>query len=318
MKYNNFKEFEEHYSELCSQKKYEMVLEQLDKAKEVLTKDDYDKNLFTISLDKARIFSELKDNQKCFEVITDTLEKGFSFPIHWKRFDFLRQDKRYSEIERKNELLLKRDREAAEFKYEVHLPDSYDKSKKYPVIFILHGDGADGNIEDLTWYWKHNSLVEQGFIVVYPQSSQVYCYNGFGWLKDPLLSRKEIKDCYEKIKNDYVVDEDNVILAGFSGGAMAVYDFVMADVVPARGFVSLCPGGIDYERAAIEEATKRGAKGVIMEGEYELEPPIQDLLKELDEVGFSYEYYINKEIGHWYPKDLDEKVNRAIKYLLGK
>lgn len=53
-----------------------------------------------------------------------------------------------------------------------------------------------------------------------------------------------------------------------------------------------------------------------MEGENEKEDSVKDLIKKLKEVNFPFEYYIYKGIGHCYPEDIDEKVNKAIKFIL--
>lgn len=318
MNYKSFREFEKIYSVPYAQKRYDEVLNLLEHSAELLSNEEYKENLFTIMLDKARIYSELHKSIECFNIIRSMLEKGYSFPLHWKRFDFLKSDKEYQVLKEANENILNQAKENASFKYDVLLPKSYNPNKKYPLFFSLHGDGADGNIPNHSWYWKPDLLLQRGYIVVYPQSSQVYCYNGFGWLIDPILSRKELKNCYEQLLVDYSIDEKCVIIGGFSGGANAAIDIVMANVIPAKGFVALCPGEsvMTFEKAAAKKASERGVKGIVFEGENETEAPVQDMIKVFKEVGFPCEYCINKGVGHWYPEDLDEKVIRAVDFII--
>lgn len=318
MKYTNFKEFEKDYSIPYIQQKYEEVLDLLNHAVDVLPKEEYEKNLFILMLDKARLYSDMSNYKGCLQTFIEMTELGFACPLGWKRFEPLKKEVRYKELIEKNELLLKEAKKNAKFKFEIHLPKDYTEEKQYPLFLNLHGDGADGNIGDHSWYWKPEALVEKGFIVVYPQSSQVYCHNGFGWLIDPLTARQEIKACYEDVAREYSVDNERVIIGGFSGGSMAAADITMFNVIPVRGFISLCPGEKmkTFNKDQTEDAMKREIKGVIIEGEDDIEPSVKDVLDEFNEVGFSHQYHIMKGVGHWYPDDLDKRVNEALDFIL--
>jgi hypothetical protein len=305
-------------SDVDSVMDYDEVLDLLNRSSELISEKEYKENEFTIMLDKARLFSQLHQGTECLNTIRSILEKGYAFPLHWQRFDFLKTEEDYTPIKELNEKLLLKAKSDASFKYEVHLPKAYDPNKKYPLFFSLHGDGSDGNIPNHAWYWRPDSLLQKGYIVVYPQSSQVYCYNGFGWLQDPLKSREEIRNCYKELIEKYSIDENQVIIGGFSGGANASIDIVLADIMPVRGFVALCPGGEmlkSFDKAAVKRAADQSAKGVIFEGEHEIEATVQDMLKVFKEVGFPYEYHINRNIGHWYPGDLGEILIDAVNYI---
>lgn len=317
MKFDLFWEFEKHYSVPYGEKKYEETLTLLKNAAKYLSEEEYSKYRFNILLDIARIYSEQKDMEGCTKTIKEALKLGFNFPLGWKRFEFLRDSEEYTSIVEANEKLFKEAQKNASFKYEVHLPKDYDPSKKYPLFFSLHGDGSDGNIPNHSWYWKHDLLNQRGFILVYPQSSQVRCHNGYGWLIDMEKSRNEIAACYEEIKKNYSIDESCVIIAGFSGGSNASIDTALHNAIPAKGFIALCPGDnlSDYNAEIAAKAKARGLRGVIFEGEYELEPPVQDMLKEFNKANLPYEYIINQGIGHWYPTDLEERVSKAIDFI---
>lgn len=318
MKFDCFWEFEKYYSVPYGEKKYEEALTLLKTASEYLTEEEYNKYKFNVLLDIARIYTEQKDLENCIKVIKEAQALGYYLPLGWTRFEFLKPSCKYPAIVEANEKLHKEAQENAHFEYEVHLPKDYAPNKKYPLFFCLHGDGSDGNIPNHSWYWKHELLNNRGFIFVYPQSSQVRCHNGFGWLIDMEKSRNEIAACYEELKKLYSVDESCVIVAGFSGGSNASIDIALHNAIPAKGFIALCPGNdlSDYNKEVATTAKARGLRGVIFEGEYELEPPVQDMLKEFDAANFPYEYIINKGIGHWYPSDLEEIVSKAIDFII--
>lgn len=318
MKYRNFYEFEEYYSIPFSENKYDEALNLLLHANELLPKDEYEENLFELMIDEARIYTRTNNTESCINLIKEGHEKGYSFPLHWTNFDLLRTHPEYEALYNLNTRLLQQAKENSKFKYDVHLPKAYDKSKKYPLFFCLHGDGFHCNKKNNAWYWKPNGLLEVGYIVVYPQSSQMYFHNSFGWLNDPALSRKELKACYDQLLSSYSIDETCVLIGGFSGGATTSINVAYENTIPIKGVIALCPG--DYLDSKSLEDTKKLAESklkiVILEGEQDADPAVKHLLKLFKEVEIPHEYHINKGIGHWYPEDLKEKTLSAAKFIV--
>lgn len=317
MSYKNFYEFEEYYSMLFSEKKYDEALSLLHHANELLPKDEYEKSIFELMICEIMIYSQTNNIEDCPRVIKNSFEKGYSLPLHRSYFDFIREHHEFEVISDLNRKCLQQAKENSKFKYEVHLPQFYEPAKKHPLFFCLHGDGYDCNIRNSSWYWKPDVLLEKGYIVVYVQSSQMYFHNGFGWLSDPELSRKELKNCYEKLLLDYSIDETCVLIGGFSGGATTSIDIAMNNTIPIKGVIALCPG--DYldkvEFKDIMKLAERKTKIVILEGDQDTDPVVQYLLKLFRECGLAHEYYINEGIGHEYPKDLAEKTLKAVELI---
>lgn len=318
MKYRNFYEFEEYYSIPYSEKKYDEVLNLLNHANELLPKDEYEKNLFELMIYKAMIYTQTNNSEGCLTVIKKLLDKGYSLPLHWASFNFLRKYTGYEDLSNLNRECIQQAKEKSKFKYEVHIPKSYDRSKKHPLFFCLHGDGFGCNLKNTSWYWKAEELLKKGYIVVYPQSSQLYFHNSFGWLSDPALSRKELKDCYEQLLLDYSIDETCVLIGGFSGGATTSIDIAFHNTIPIKGVIALCPG--DYlgniELIDAMKLAERKTKIVILEGDQCIDPVTKHLIKVFKESGLAYEYHINKGIGHEYPKDLAEKTLKAVEFIV--
>lgn len=98
MSYKNFREFEKAYSIPYSKEKYAEVIDLLNRSSEFLTEKEYEENEFAIMLDKARIYSELHQSTECLNTIRSILERGYAFPLHWQRFDFLRSEEDYTPI----------------------------------------------------------------------------------------------------------------------------------------------------------------------------------------------------------------------------
>lgn len=318
MNYRNYYEFEEYYSILYSEKKYDEVLNLLHHANELLPKDEYERSLFELMIYEAMIYAQTNNSEDCLAVIKKSLKKNYSFPLHWSSFNFLREHPEYEGINNLNKINLQQAKENSKFKYEVHLPKSYDSTKKHPLFLCLHGDGFGCNMKNTSWYWKADVLLEKGYIVVYAQSSQMYFHNSFGWLSDPALSRKELKDCYDQLLLDYYIDETSVLIGGFSGGATTSLDIAFHNTLPIKGVIALCPG--DYlgniELKDTTNLLERKTKIVILEGDQDTDPVVQHLLKIFKEGGLAHEYYINKGNGHNYPKDLDEKTLKAVEFIV--
>lgn len=115
--------------------------------------------------------------------------------------------------------------------YTVHLPPNYDKSKKLPVVIVLHGGG--GSIEGTIQSTRMNTTSDKhNFITVYPA--------GTGKRKDILLTWnagnccgsardnnindvKFIDKLIDTLKVNYNIDEKRVYSTGHSNGAGMSY-----------------------------------------------------------------------------------------------
>ncbi|MGF7058786.1 hypothetical protein [Brassicibacter mesophilus] len=317
MEYTSYIELEKDLIALLEQENYREAVDLLGKASEILPQKEFEENYFDILFNKARFSTNCNMYDESIKTLIYLVEQGYACPLQWKRFEPLQQDPRYANLEHKNDLLIKQAQEKSKLEYFVHLPESYYKNKQYPLFINLHGDGE--NVKLHSQYWKPDAFLKKDFIVVYIQSSQVMHHNSYGWTNDQCKARKEIKHIYDLMIQQYSIDKDCVIIGGFSGGAIASIDIIMANEFPIKGFIALCasekPESFTKENA--QYAGKRGIKGVLMEGEQDI--PVLDeeeMVNVFKEVGLPHEYYINKGIGHWYPKDLSEKVEKALEFIL--
>ncbi|MCM1991837.1 hypothetical protein [Oceanirhabdus seepicola] len=322
MLYNSFKELEKDYSIPYIQGKYKEALNLLEKGMKSLPEEEIQKYLFDMMIDKARLYTNIGMYEECFDTILYLVNKGFTCPLHWSRFNPLEEDTRFKKLKEKNNLLRKEIQEKSKFEYIVYLPHGYNKEKKYPLFFNLHGDGE--NIQKHMEFWKPEKFHDREFIVVYIQSSQVSHHNGYAWEKRGVdiecydSAYREIKKCYDDISNEYSIDEKSIIIGGFSGGATASIDIVMNNSIPLKGFISLCSEKPkSFTKENVEKALHRGVKGVFMEGKEDLPmKEVEEMMKGFKDVEVPYEYYINDGIGHWYPEDLNDKLEQAIDFIL--
>ncbi|WP_346961714.1 hypothetical protein [Clostridium sp.] len=315
MKYSKYWEFEGEITTLYNQKKYREALNLLEHASEYLPKQEFDKYLFEIMISKAEFYCHEEMYEESINVISYLLNKGFACDNDIFDEVHLKEDIRYVELKNKNDSLLAKANEKTRFKYDVNLPVNYIEGKRYLLFIALHGD--PGNIGEFSEYWKPDEFLKKDFIFVYVQSSQLYRYNGFSWTMNPLISRNDIKECYNLILQEYSIDEKCVVIGGFSGGAITALDITFANVIPIKGFIAIGPDFPEsFTKENVKLAAERGVGGIFMEGEVIIPLKEQEeMIKVFKEVDLPYEFYVNKGIGHAIPQDLPDKLNKALSFI---
>lgn len=330
MKYNSFDELEVAYEKFSCKEKYKEAIELFEEGLKTLPKQEYEKNFFHIMSEKCWLYCNDGRFNEAVEIFEDLINKGYLCSIDWN-FDELKGHEKYKELEAKNEQIKRETQKNAKFDYIVHVPEGYSEDKKYPVFFSLHGDGD--NIEYHEKYWESEWLTKRGFIVVCPQSSKVHSHKGYIWIDKNFYAQshktrkyphtygamhEEFKNCYDTICEQYSVDEDNVIIGGFSGGAVATIDIAMSNVIPVKGAIPLCSlKPRTFTKENVKGALQRGVKFVFMDGQEDVPmEEVDEMIVELEGHGISQEYYINEGIGHWYPEDLEEKLDRALSFIM--
>ena len=114
------------------------------------------------------------------------------------------------------------------------------------------------------------------------------------------------------------MDENQVIIGGFSGGAIAAVDIALTNIIPIKAVVALCCSlkTNRFTEENINSSLERGVKWVFLEGEKDLPvESLEDMMSTFNRLKVPFEYYINSGIGHWYPKDLDLKLDRALSFI---
>lgn len=198
---------------------------------------------------------------------------------------------------------------------EVVVPDGYDPERRYPLFVALHGGGE--NLDVFMPQWQ-SPLLRQDFIVAYPQSTQLIAMNGYNWMEDIPLALREIRDAYDQVLEAYSVDPDRVLVGGFSAGGVASLEVVLRDVLPVRGFVALCPPMPEsFTQERVRDARDRGIRGTLLTTEMD---PRLGQQRQMDEMltqeGLPHEFSVTPNVGHWYPEDFAERIDRAINFIL--
>ena len=252
----------------------------------------------------------------------DAVTYGLDHGIWYGKYTFLdpvweplRALEEWKDLEARNEEAWYQASAEVEPRLEVSLPKGFDPERSYPLFLALHGGGE--NVDVFMPEWTSPGLRRE-FIVAYPQSSQLVAMDGFNWTEDMAVTRDELRTVYEDLLDRYPIDESLVVIGGFSSGGVASLEAVMKEVVPAVGFVVLCPAmPEDFSSELVSRAARRGVRGTLltteMDGRVDQQRAMSDIMKEM---GLVHQFHITPDIGHWYPDDLADRIDGAVRHIL--
>ena len=137
--------------------------------------------------------------------------------------------------------------------YRLILPENYDESKEYSLLFFFHGAGERGNDNELQFFHCVQYLADHmpETIIVAPQ-----CPEGQQWVDTPwslgAYSIEEVPESDEMIavmelldelKGKYSVDTDRIYAAGISMGGFGTWDIMMRHNDVFAAGIPVCGGG---------------------------------------------------------------------------
>ena len=284
-----------------------------------MIEDNYDSfpgEEWKMSFNMAAVCTHLEDYEKGIEYLSMAQDKGQWFNTWAFQGDFwapYREAEGFDRILARNNEMKEEVQKTAKMKMEVSTPGELEEGRNYPLFIALHGGGE--NIEAFKPNWKSN-VMESEFIIVYVQSSQVVSMTGFSW-EEQEVTKKELKEAYDKVCAGYPVDTAEVIVGGFSSGGYASLVATFFEAVPVKGFVILCPPMPDnITEAEATKARERGVRGTLITTELDRRVPDQRKMADLfRDTGLQYQFIITPDIGHWYPENLPEMIDGAIAHI---
>jgi predicted esterase len=195
--------------------------------------------------------------------------------------------------------------------------DCREALRPCPLLLALHGNNQ--NVESSVGFWR--SAVSNGWLLALPQSSQasgpgIYAWNDRDW------AVREIQTHYVRLREQYAVDPNRVVVAGFSmGGEVAIWS-ALTGAIQVRGFIAVGPGG-PYIREPgnwvpfIEASRGRGLRGYLVVGGQDVFccSGTQALATLLSSHGIPYELEVHPRLGHEYPPGFEQSLSRALQFI---
>ena len=192
----------------------------------------------------------------------------------------------------------------------------YKYSKQTENLLItLHGDQE--NIQIIEPYW--NSVMEQGFMLALPQSSQIQFSDGYVW-DNIERGREELKGHYNKIKVNKPFE--NIIIGGFSAGGKVALHSMLQGEIEVNGFIFVAPWLPEMEEweEMIGILHDKSIKGYIICGDQDEDcfEGTQQFVKLLKDKNIEHKYKVVPNLNHDYPHNFDELLKEAIEYIGSK
>ena len=149
--------------------------------------------------------------------------------------------------------------------YAIYTPKDYDPAKKYPLLVMLHGGSANGNLflgvvlgNNMSWkeyskyLWnEYRPRWSPDFIVVAP--------DGFGHVMWRWMGEQDVLDVIADVQKHYSIDEDRIALGGLSNGGVGAYNIGMRhasrfSIVTA---IAGAPSWLQYSGGRVPEPQQR-------------------------------------------------------------
>lgn len=278
-----------------------------------------DDNWFELSKELIYVNEKLGLHEENLKIFKEANQKGYFYFIHpaMPKYKPYKQFEKFTLISQEDLKLLNESNKKSETIYEIQLPDNFDDTKNYPLIFLLHGGGK--NINDVKKHWQVDEL-NQKFVKVYIQSFRHFDSKTYSWglVNERLI--KDFKNIYHEIRTNYKIDTTSVFMGSISAGANAVIEIALRAVIPVKGCVVYCPGIPGFlMKKEIQLIKNHDLKVFIVAGESDHFLSKQKILTELfDSLSLDYKYTIVRDMGHQYPDNEDKYVQEGLKFILNK
>lgn len=249
---------------------------------------------------------------RAIDYFRQLIDEGFWFPagyINDSDFDSLRE---MDEFKRLTTISLER-YEIAQADAKPDLLVQAPSDDPLPVIIACHGNRS--NIELTYPHWK--TVPENGRMLALPQSSQIADGATYIWT-DLERSAAEVKAHYQTLLESGI-QEDRVIIGGFSmGGQLALY-MAVNRIIPVNGVLMVAAGlPSDFETYDFSSLSPDVSFYIIVG---ELEANLVTLTHQLTERLMANGNRVcvdqRPNLGHEYPADFAETVQKAIAFIEG-
>lgn len=188
---------------------------------------------------------------------------------------------------------------------------------KLPLMIGLHGNNS--NAQGFSDYWGY--LTKKNWLVALPQSAEVAGKGLYVW-NDFERVNKDIPTHYETLNQQYEIDNQKTIIAGFSKGGHAAIHLALKGFFPVNGFIALAPfvGAVENWLPLITSAEYKNLRGYFVLGgkDEHCTPGALQLKDKFVEYGIKCEVEIFPDMAHDIPSTFDDVLQRALSFILNE
>jgi predicted esterase len=190
-------------------------------------------------------------------------------------------------------------------------------AKKYAQAFE-HVEQEQENALVTLEYWKEMST--QGWLLAVPQSSQIYDPNSFVW-NDRQVGISEIRAHLALLNREQILDQDRIVLGGFSmGGGLAIW-MALNQSIKTRGFIALAPyltpAELEALPALLANQRPTNLRGSILVGNEDIES--LEVSRKIVEIMHAYDLTCELKIhpgpDHDYPSNFGEYLGKGLAFI---
>lgn len=247
---------------------------------------------------------------KTFSWLRKAINSG-KHDIKEKDFKNFSGEPEYSELANIAKLMKKQlDSQAIESK--IIIPESVDKKEKQPLLIVFHG--FNSNPDEVYPYYKKTAEA-LGLVVMLPRGDEVIDQNKFAWTNEEEEYNRILEELDEIILK-HNIDEDKVILSGFSQGAFLTYALGMVFSEKFKGIIPVA--GTVPTNISTDKIENKNLKIVSIVGKRDSENLVKQNKEAAEKFSVSGIKFRLQEfdINHEYPENYNEVILQSAEWII--
>lgn len=205
--------------------------------------------------------------------------------------------------------------------YRLLLPANYDASKKYPLVYFLHGAGERGNdnekqlVHGARLFLGEEARTKYPAIVVFPQCPANSFWSNVSFRNDsagkrvfifssdagPTIAMKMAQELLHQVIEKYPVERKQIYVAGLSMGGMGTFEIARRNPGLFAAAIPICGGGATSTAKDLKTTNWwvfHGAQDVVVPLKYS-----EEMVKALEEVKAPVKFTVYPDANHnsWDP-----------------
>lgn len=281
---------------------------------------DNDFEIYKITSNLGALYTLTNQYDKCINIWLSANKQGICYDFQINKNTYppylsaYKDNQIFYDFIRKNDSLRNVISINSKAEYFVNLPIEYDKSKKYPLVIILHGGVS--NFYNTFENWKSEDL-QTKYITVYPQGREVRgsferSYGNYGI--------QDVLEVHNQVLNKYSIDTASVILSGQSaGGALSIE--LLNGQMQAKGLLLAFPvKPEDFDIIDARNMSDSSIRVYMICGEQDKHfyPGQLELSLLLDSANVENRVIKYPNLGHDFPVDFKSQIDLGIKFILNE